>query len=214
MGSTRPTAIVLTWAPLPTTKLLTTAFLKSPLAADDGHQIHELNSTSDSSLKNILSSDGMLICAGSLARVAHLLGPNQKRFFDATEDSFLFRTLVGDSYPEYICHKSSDPWAVKLDWDGGRRKYVIKPNVGYSSIDTFIVNNAEEQEEVRSFEVEANVGRGRSQRILRNSNSRCFSHRLAPFVVAAADIDHTIRSLVHNRRIHRWRIPLLRHSGG
>ncbi|GMH88100.1 hypothetical protein TrST_g6155 [Triparma strigata] len=151
MGSTRPKAIVLTWAPLPTTKLLTTAFLKSPLAADDGHQIHELNSTPDSSLKDILSSDGMLICAGSLARVAHLLGPNQKRFFDVTEDSFLFRTLVGESYPEYICHKSSDPWAVKLDWGGGRRKYVIKPNVGYSSIDTFIVNNAEEQEELRTL---------------------------------------------------------------
>lgn len=149
--------IVLTWNPLPTTKLLTSAFLSSSLATKDHNssssssslQIHELNATPESELASILSTDGMLICAGSLAQVSHLLAPNQKKFFDATEDSYLFRSLISPSFPEYTCFKSTEPWSVPLDWTHNKR-YVVKPNIGYSSIDTFIVNNASEQAKLKT----------------------------------------------------------------
>ena len=134
--------VVLTFSPLPTTPLLLSAFRAAPMAANSA--IHELDSTDEATLQSSLSGDGMIICAGSLASVAHLLAPNQRAFFDATEDSFLFRTLLAPCYPNYNVYKSSTPWTTELDWNAGR-KYVVKPNIGYSSVDTFVVKSPTEQ---------------------------------------------------------------------
>ena len=138
--------VVLTWSALPTTEMMLTAFRASAKLSANS-VIHELSSTPDAELAGSLASDGMIVCAGSLAKIAHLLGPNQRAFFDATEDSFLFRTLISPAFPNFRCHKSTTPWSTdecQLDWSGGR-KYVVKPNIGYASTDTFVIRDAAEQ---------------------------------------------------------------------
>jgi len=134
--------VVLTWSPLPTTKMLLEAFSASSLSANSA--VHELDTTSETTLLDSLSEDGMIVCGCSLARVSHLLAPRQRTFFDATEDSFLFRTLISPKYPDYKYHKSTSPWDTELDWSAGR-KYVVKPNIGYASLDTFVIHDATEQ---------------------------------------------------------------------
>ena len=131
--------VVLTFSPLPTTSSILSALLATSFAADS--VVQELAPTSEEHLEESLSEDGMVVCAGSLAKVSHLLAPNQKAFFAATEDSFLFRSLISSSYPEFKTYKTIEPWTMELDWTGGRT-YVVKPNIGYASSDTFVVGDA------------------------------------------------------------------------
>ena len=136
-----PQTTVLTFSLLPTTKLLLASFLSSTFSSN--HVVLELSTASEDELRAALKDDGMVVCAGSLAKIAHLLAPAQRAFFDATEDSHLFRTLIQPAFPDFICYKSSTPWSVELDWSGGRR-FVVKPNIGYSSVDTFVVGSQAE----------------------------------------------------------------------
>lgn len=137
-------AVVLANKRLPTMSSLLEAFLGSPYAAD--HEVLDIGDPAaldHAALKAACSSDGPLVCAGSLAAVAHLLGQSQRRFFDATEDSHLFRTLVATEYPDDRFYRSDTPWTLALDWSEGR-KYVVKPNIGYSSVNTYVVGCEEE----------------------------------------------------------------------
>jgi hypothetical protein len=143
--SPQRSATVLTFPPLPTTEPLLSAFKASSLSVNS--TILELSTTAPEILKEALSDDGMVVCCGSLASIAHLMAPRQKAFFDATEDSFLFRELVRPAYPDYKFLKTKTPWSEELTWPG---RYVVKPNIGYSSVDTFVVHSLEELEALQA----------------------------------------------------------------
>ena len=146
MESAQPTTII-TFTPLPTTLPLLAAFKASPLSRKSSYAIHELDSD-HKTLELALQSDGIVITAGSLASLAHLLAPRQRAFFNATEDSNLFRTLIHPHFPDYFFKMTTTPWVTPLDFT--TKKYVVKPNIGYSSVDTFVLDSITDQQTLLS----------------------------------------------------------------
>ena len=128
---------MLTWSALPTTEMMLSAWLSA------NSVIHELSTswhrprTQSASSRGVFFSffarvgrHGMIVCAGSLAKIARLLGPDQRALFNVrlVPCTFLFRTLISPAFPNFRCHKSSTPWSTsecELDWSGGRA-YVVK----------------------------------------------------------------------------------------
>lgn len=97
----------------------------------------------EAELSKALASDPPLLCTSTLRAVRHCLGPKQRVFFDATENSVLFRQLLAPDFPAFFFQGAKGAQSglletvAALEFDGDRRAYVVKPSVGYASLHTF-----------------------------------------------------------------------------
>ena len=92
-------------------------------------------------LRCALASDPLLVSNTIVSSLTPMMGPLNRHFFDATEDSVRFREILKPHFPSYYFGLADLSMPPPFD---DKQAYIVKPVLGYASLNVSKISSLEE----------------------------------------------------------------------